>query len=140
MNITKENLYLSKIFLELIQNHDSFKTAVQSVFPIIYADVESYKTNPNCSCKNKIEAFVNSNRDTSHAFLDKWYNENLALKINLAEIISKYIVTNVSGKIYRIPKTDEAFADLQKKMTEERWAFRAFNIIAENDSFAIYFL
>ncbi|NBW58104.1 hypothetical protein EBR43_10075 [bacterium] len=140
MNITKENLYLSKIFLELIQLHDSFKNAVQSAFPSIYADVESFKTNPNCTCRNKIESFVNSNRDSAHTFLDKWYNENENLKINLTEIISKYIVTNVAGKIYRIPRTDDAFAELQKKMVEERWAFRAFNIITEDDGLAIYFL
>jgi hypothetical protein len=140
VNITKENTYLSKVFLELIQMQDSFKMALQSAFPEMYADIESFKTNPNCTCRNKIEAYVNSHRNETHAFLDKWYNENKSLNINLEEIVAKYAVNNMGGKVYRIPRTDAAFAELQKKMIAERWVFRAFDIVAEPDTLIFYFL
>lgn len=140
MVITKENTYLSKVFLELILSHDSFKVGLQAEFPDIYADIESFKTNPSCTCRNKIETYVNANRASTHSFLEKWFNDNKDANINLEEIVAKYAINNMAGKVYRIPRTDSAFEELHKKMVKERWVFRAFDIVAESDTLIFYFL
>lgn len=140
MNIDSNSPYFSKVFLEFITRDVKFKNDMQAAFPEIYADIESFKTNPNCSCRSKIETFINSNRSRSLVFIEGWAAANTHVAINFDEIVQKYFVNNVAGKVYRIAKTDEAFAAFYKQTVDEKFVYRAFSVTVEADALAIYFL
>lgn len=138
MNITKENVYLSKVVLDLIKNFNDFSSTLQATFTEIYAEIESFKNNPNCSCRNKIESFVNSNRDKVYKLMAAWHKSHA--QVNLAEYIKAYAINNVSGKIFRIDNNDKSFEEFSKKIYSEKFTFRAFDIVNEGDKLAFYFI
>ncbi len=86
--LDKHYQYFSKIFLELISNNFQFKIDFQVFVPQIFADIESFSKNPNCSCRSKIENFILENRDRCFNFLQNYININ-SLKINFEEIEEK---------------------------------------------------
>lgn len=138
VNITKENVYLSKVVLDLIKNFDDFRLSLQATFTEIYAEIESFKNNPNCSCKNKIESFVNSNRDRVYEFVATWHKSHE--QVDLAEFIKAYVVNNVSGKVFRIDNNDKSFEEFSRKIYSEKFSFRAFDIVNEGEKLAFYFI
>jgi hypothetical protein len=75
IEIDKNYQYLSKIFLDLLTKNKEFKTKFQAFAPEIYADIESAATNPNCSCRAKIESFVNKDKENLSNFLNSFIKE-----------------------------------------------------------------
>lgn len=68
---------LSKIFIEiLISKNEVFKNKFQADFPDLFADIESFYGNPNCSCRGKIEKYILSNKEKSVEFLNGFVAEN----------------------------------------------------------------
>jgi hypothetical protein len=118
MNIDKNSPYFSKVFLDLIQDDAKFKDDFQASFPELYADIDSYKNNPNCSCRNKIETFVTNNRDRSFIFIEGWLAANKHLNLDFNDIIKKYFTTQAAGSVYRISKSEEAFKFFYQKVID----------------------
>ena len=108
--------------------------------PAIFADVESFKINPNCSCRGRIEAHINSNRDTSHAFLVDWLQQNPQSAFTPQAIIQKFTTTTLGGTIVTLPNTEQAFAEFYTKAISERYVFRGFSVVPAGDNIKIYFL
>lgn len=140
MIVDKNSPYFSKLFLELIQTNAKFKADTQATMPAIFADVESFKINPNCSCRGRIEAHINSNRDTSHAFLIDWLQQNPQPTFNPQAIIQKFTTTTLGGTIVTLPNTEQAFAEFYTKAISERYVFRGFSVVPAGDNIKIYFL
>ena len=140
MIVDKNSPYFSKLFLELIQTNAKFKTDIQATMPAIFADVESFKINPNCSCRGRIEAHINSNRDTSHAFLVDWLQQNPQSAFTPQAIIQKFTTTTLGGTIVTLPNTEQAFAEFYTKAISERYVFRGFSVVPAGDNIKIYFL
>lgn len=140
MIIDKNSPYFSKLFLELIQTNAKFKTDIQATMPAIFADVESFSINPNCSCRGRIEAHINSNRDASHIFLVDWLQQNPQPTFNPQAIIQKFTTTTLGGTIVTLPNTEQAFAEFYTKAISERYVFRGFSVVPAGDNIKIYFL
>jgi hypothetical protein len=125
MNIPLNYEYLSKLVLDLIQKNPQFKNELQAFAPEIYADIESYSKNPNCSCRAKVEAHINNNRAPSVNFINNFINNN-NLTLDLKDIENKYKITNYSGKVEKIKISEwSAFRD---KTINEKAAYRAFSV------------
>lgn len=129
--------FVSKIFLEFVSNQQ-FKTAFQSIAPEIYADIESASTNPNCSCRSKVENYVNNNRDKCISFLNKFI-ESTGLEINLDAISQRYAVKSYAGKVVRVKISEwEKFSDI---LAKERAIFRSFSTSKIDDEYVnVFFL
>jgi len=140
MNIDRDSPFFSKLFLELIQTNAKFKTDIQATMPAIFADVESFKINPNCSCRGRIEAHVNSNRNSSHAFITDWLLQNPQPSFNPQAIIQRHATATIGGTIVTLPNTEQAFAEFYTKAISERYVFRGFSVVPAGDNIKIYFL
>jgi hypothetical protein len=137
MSIPNDYPFLSKIFLELVSNQQ-FKTAFQAVAPEIYADIESASTNPNCSCRSKVENYVNTNRQKSLDFLNNFI-ENTGLEVNLQSITQKYTVKSYAGVVEKVKISE--WQNFQNRLTQERANFRTFSTSRIDDEYVnVFFL
>jgi hypothetical protein len=137
MSIPNDYPFLSKIFLELVSNQQ-FKTAFQAVAPEIYADIESASTNPNCSCRSKVENYVNTNRQKALDFLNNFI-ENTGLEVNLQSITQKYTVKSYAGVVEKVKISE--WQTFQNRLTQERANFRAFSTSKIDDEYVnVFFL
>jgi hypothetical protein len=137
MSIPNDYPFLSKIFLELVSNQQ-FKTAFQAVAPEIYADIESASTNPNCSCRSKVENYVNTNRQKSLDFLNNFI-ENTGLEVNLQSITQKYTIKSYAGVVEKVKISE--WQTFQNRLTQERANFRAFSTSKIDDEYVnVFFL
>lgn len=66
----------SSSFLSLIRKHVKFSDYIIVNYPEIEADIRSYRTDPNCSCKHKIAKFFDANKDKLIANIQTWSNDN----------------------------------------------------------------
>lgn len=137
MIVQNDYPFVSKIFLELVPNQQ-FKTAFQSIAPEIYADIESASTNPNCSCRGKVENYVNNNKEKCISFLNKFI-ELTGLEIDLKMISERYTVKSYAGKIKKVKISEwEKFSDL---LVEEKAVFRSFSTSRIDDEYInVFFL
>jgi len=137
MNIPNDYPFLSKIFLELVLNQQ-FKTAFQAIAPEIYADIESASTNPNCSCRTKIENYVNTNRQKALDFLNNFI-ENTGIEVDLQSITQKYTVKSYSGVVEKVKISE--WQTFQNRLVKERANYRAFSTSKIDDEYVnVFFL
>jgi hypothetical protein len=137
MSIPNDYPFVSKIFLELVSNQQ-FKTAFQAVAPEIYADIESASTNPNCSCRSKVENYVNTNRQKSLDFLNNFI-ENTGLEVDLQTITQKYTVRSYAGVVERVKISE--WRTFQNRLNQERANFRSFSTSKIDDEYVnVFFL
>ena len=138
MILDKNYQYLSKIFLELLTLSNEFKISFQSLAPEIYADIESASTNINCSCRNKIENYINTNREKCTDFLNN-LNQELKNLINLQEIEDKYKFITYTGKIERVKISD--WYNFAVKLNSERAAYRQYSLLrVDDETVDVFFL
>jgi len=138
MNIDPNYQYLSKIFLELLSLNQNFKASFQSLAPEIYADIESASTNSNCSCRGKVENYVNSNREKCAKFLNESSTEIKSL-INLHDIENKYGFVIYGGKVERVKVTE--WNNFSQKLNNDRAAYRQFSLLRVDDEYVdVFFL
>jgi hypothetical protein len=130
MNIDPNYEHLSKIFLELLSKNNEFKNAFQAFAPDIYADIESASTNSNCSCRGRVENYVNSNREKCATFYNQ-LSEEIKSLVNLEEIEEQYRFTNYSGLVKRV-KTSE-WLSFVETMNTEKAIYRQFSILKVDD-------
>ena len=130
MNIDPNYQFLSKLFLELLTLSVDFKTSFQSIAPEIYADIESASTNPNCSCRSKVENYVNSNREKCAKFYDDLSTEIKSV-ITLEQIENKYKFVIYSGKIERVKISE--WSIFTQRLNSERASYRNFSVLQIDD-------
>jgi hypothetical protein len=130
--------FLGKVFLELLYVNKDFKNSFQAFAPSIYADIESASTNPNCSCRNKIEKYILENKEQSVSFLNNFITQN-NLTINIAEIEAKYKTTLYHGKVTDV-KIKE-WEEFSRKLISERAMYRSFSVMPiDNETVKVFFL
>lgn len=130
--------FLSKIFLELLTIKPEFKSSFQAIAPEIYADIESASTNPNCSCRGKVEHYVNINRDKSTTFLNKFLHDN-NFRIDISEIENRYRFEIYHGKVERVKISE--WKEFSDRLVYERAAYRAFSVANVDSEYVnVFFL
>ncbi|MEY4370981.1 MAG: hypothetical protein RIQ48_697 [Pseudomonadota bacterium] len=130
--------YFSKIFLELISINSKFKIIFQAFAPQIFADIESFSKNPNCSCRSKIENFILENKDKCYSFLTNFLTEN-NINIDFQEIETKYKNIIYAGKNIQVKKSE--WFNLYETLKKDKAIFKAFSFIEiDNETLDVYFL
>ena len=137
MNIPNDYPFISKIFLELVSNQQ-FKMAFQAFAPEIYADIESASTNPNCSCRAKVENYVNTNKQKALDFLNNFI-KNTGLEVNLQAITQKYAAKSYAGVVEKVKISE--WQTFQNRLAQERANFRGFSASRIDDEYVnVFFL
>lgn len=137
MGVDKSYPYYSKIFLELIPEK-KFKILLQAAAPEIYADIESTHTNPNCTCRSKVDSYINNNKDKLHPLLID-YLESSNRQIDLKEIEKKYKVTYYAGRVDTVKISE--WGEYTKNLQKDKAVFRSFSVIKlDNEHLNVFFI
>lgn len=130
--IDKNYQHLSKIFLDLLLKNKDFKPIFQVFAPDIYADIESASTNPNCSCRGKIEQHVLKDRVASTEFLNKFLTDfNVEVDLKMIEALHGFEL--YSGKVERVKISE--WSQFTKDIQSKRAAFRSFSLLRVDDEY-----
>jgi len=62
--------------MDLILNNERFKNDFMNSYGEIFASVLGYAHNPKCSCKFKLECFIDKNEESIKLFLKNWRENN----------------------------------------------------------------
>jgi hypothetical protein len=137
MNIDTNNPLLPKIVLELLFNK-KFKNELQAFTPEIYADIESFISNPNCTCKNKIEVYVIKNKEKISIFVNNFLNDN-NINLDLEAINRKHTSKQYAGVVEKVKISEwDKFKD---KLMKEKAIYKSFGTIKfDEEHIYVFFL
>lgn len=151
--MTFQELLNSPVFFNTFLKNETFFNSIKDKFPNILGDLTSSRDNPNCSCKGRIRAFLQSRIQND----DNYFNELLSnTEINDLIIQKEQEIKSTqqpiatpmnaqqfaanSARVFQIGKTDEDWKRLAEKLFNERLMFRSFSIIEKPDKLIVYFL
>lgn len=128
-----------KIVLDLIGSSKLYLDAYIKEYPANISNAMSFSKNPNCSCRNFLIKHYNENTQVVDDFTSNFLEEN-PTEINWEEADEKHTQRDVSGKVFRIPLTDQAYEQFATQMKNEQWAFRFMNITIHNNQYVFMFV
>jgi hypothetical protein len=136
MEIPKQNL--ANVINRIIQHNDAF-FEMSADFPSIAADLQTFKNNPNCSCKNKVTKFISAKIEAGEKdILNKYFINRENLKNAIDKMNDNYEQKILSGKIIIIDNTKEAWATLSQESNTK--IYKSFSVLEKNDKLHVYFL
>jgi hypothetical protein len=156
--ITFQDLIDSQLFFTVFIKNDAFFNSLKENFPEILADLTSSRDNPNCSCKNRVKAYlqpritINSkyfkdllNIDGVKKIIEEKAEEikNTKLKDPMEEhmrAMQEGMFKNSGGNIFEIGKSEEDWKNLCKKLETDKILFKNFSILEKEDRLVVYFI
>jgi hypothetical protein len=139
MNTIPENYpYITNVFFDFLNKFDDFKTTFQAWSPDIYADIESSKTNPNCSCRKKVEEYIKTNSDRLTQLINGYIKEkNIDFDTNQFTALNTAIPYHGVVETVKISEWKNYVDDLMKK----RAIFRSFSVVKiDDETVNVFFL
>jgi hypothetical protein len=125
--------------LALFVKDDTIFNSLQNDFTEILADLVSYKNNPNCSCKGRVNKFFADKLQENPQILNKYITNPPFLQNELDKLSLTRQQNNYSGKIITIPKTEQAWQQLALEINRGK-LFRSFNVVERDNEIVVYFL
>jgi len=125
--------------LSIIIKDNSVFEQLQNDFPDILADLVSFKTNPNCSCRGRVNKYFADKLAADPTILDKYVTDPDSVANQVSEIKTARLSNNYSGKIFEIDKSPEAWEEFANRTAAGKM-FRAFSIIDRGDKLVAYFI
>jgi hypothetical protein len=139
---------LGDVFLKLIKENEKFKAEYEVFAPEVFADIQSFVTNPNCSCKNKIKNFVVGNNQKHEAFLNEFTENNKEtlgtldikkMKTEIHEEMRQRMLTNMRGQVFKIKKSD--WVNFPAEMAKQKVFIRSFSVVPiDEENIEVYIL
>lgn len=106
--------------------------------PAILADLVTFKSNPNCTCRGKVMKFFSDQLAASPGCLDKYITNTVDFEKTLALIFQKRMENNFSGRMVTVPKGEQAWKEFVNSLNGK--TFRSFSVYEREDSVAVYFI
>lgn len=135
MIITQANLHDS---LPMLMADDTVFERLKNDYPAILADLVTFKSNPNCTCRGKVMKFFSDQLQTTPGVLDKYVSNPADFEKTLSLILQKRMENNFSGKMLTVPKGEQAWKDFVSSLNGK--TFRSFSVYEREDSVAVYFI
>ena len=121
----------------LIQNNSIYNRLV-SDFPDILADLTTFKTNPNCTCRGRIVKYFSDKLNEDPNLLDKYVENPQDLQNQLVVIQNQRIQNNYSGKVFTVAKGEQAWKDFSQTLAGKM--FRSFAIVDNGENLTVYLI
>jgi hypothetical protein len=121
----------------LVRENDTFDL-IKNDFPLILADLITFKSNPNCTCRSKVFKFFTDEVQKNPDVLNKYVKNEEEFKKELLKIVEQRNSNNYSGKIIKIENTEEAWKNLTAQLVGK--AFRTFSVIEKDGQLWVYLL
>ena len=132
-----ENINL--VILHLIENDIIFVKQFKKFVPILIKEIDSFSKGLG-EGRERIEIYVRTSNLEAVNFVDNFLKDNPQVQIDIDEIIKKRASKDLRGKIFKIPKTEEAFNNLFVYIESNNSKFRQFSVTSEEDSWVLFFL
>ena len=132
-----ENIRL--VVLHLIENDVVFLKQFKKFVSVLSEEIDNFSKDLRTGRSN-IEAYIKVNNSETINFVDNFLKDNPQVQIDIDEIIKKRASKDLRGKIFKIPKTEEAFNNLFVYIESNNSKFRQFSVTSEEDSWVIFFL
>jgi hypothetical protein len=139
---------LGDVFLKMIKTNEKFKAEYEVFAPEVFADIQSFSTNPNCTCKNKIKNFVTSDSQKHEAFLSEFVEKNKEtlgdldvqkMKTEVMQENRQRMLNSMGGVVFKIKKSE--WADFPARMAKEGIFIRSFSVVAvDEENIEVYIL
>ena len=126
--------------LPILMRDDSTFESLKSDFPDILADLVTFRTNPNCSCRGRVVKFFTTKLESIPGMLNKYIKDPVSLNTELQALKTQRVDNNYSGRVVTVAKGDEAWKVFAQELVGGGKYFRAFNIVDNGDSLKVYFL
>ena len=138
MNQDEFNKYALLAVLELLTTSQKFLNAYIQKYPTNETHALSFSVDPGCDCRGDIIKHYEENTNDVNLFTHEFI-ENNSTELNWADFVRRHQTTPVAGKVVKIEKTSEAYANLIQQMHNERWVFRHMNVTTDDNAYVIFF-
>lgn len=120
-------LRTESIFEELKKDH-----------PDILADLVTFKSNPNCSCRAKVFKYFTDKITENPSALDKYIVDKEELQKEVDKLYAARMQNSYSGKVVTIPNNEDSWKELGLQASTK--AFRSFSVVNNGDTLTVYFI
>ena len=156
--MTFQELLNSPVFFNTFVKNDTFFNSLKDKFPEILADLTSSRNNPNCSCKNRVKAHLQSKLQSEVEYFNNLLNHEEIKKIieeknteiqntqfkdpmeDHMRMMRENMFKNSGGRVFEIGKTEEDWKNLCKKLEIEKIVFKSFSVVEKQDKLVVYFI
>lgn len=135
----KSSENISLVVLYLIENDVVFLKQFKKFVSVLSEEIDGFSKDFRTG-RSQIEAYIKVNNSETINFVDDFLKNNPQVKIDIDEIVRKHTSKDLRGKIFKIPKTAEAFQNLFVYVESNNSKFRQFSVTSEEDSWVIFFL
>lgn len=156
--MTFQELLNTPLFFSVFIKNDIIFNSLKEKFPEILADLTSSRNNPNCSCKNRVKAHLQSKLQSETEYFNNLLNneevkkiiqeknaeiQNTQFKDPMEEhmkIMRENMFRNSGGRIFEIGKTEQDWKNLCLKLESEKIPFKSFSVVEKEDKLVVYFV
>lgn len=149
--INKIKGFSIQICMALLPINEEFKEDFLKIAADIYADVISYSSNANCSCRSKVWSWIMKNTKITKDLLIEFYSKHpeiidpLIVDIMQARQINKMptveIIHNedIKGKSFIIDANNTAYEKFMLDIKSKNYNYKGLQVIPQNDKWIILF-
>jgi hypothetical protein len=130
---------ISLVVLYLIESDIAFLKQFKKFVPVFSQEIDQFAKDQTLG-RSELEGYIKVNNSETINFVDNFIKNNPQVKVDIDEIAKKYASKDLRGKIFKIPKTEEAFQNLFIYIHSNNSKFRQFSVTSEEDSWVIFFL
>lgn len=156
--MTFKELINSPVFFNTFIKNEVLFNSIKNKFPNILADLTSSRDNPNCSCKNRVKTFLETQLDSEVNYFNDLLNMDEAKKIiqekseeikntqiknpleTHLQLLQQNMFRSSEGRVFEIGKTEEDWKNLTKKINNEKLNFKSFSVVEKEDKLVVYFI
>lgn len=124
--------------LTILIKNDSVFEQLKNDFPGILADLTTFRTNPNCTCRGRVFKFFTEQLELNPTALDKYVVDPVPLQAELTRIQNERMANNYSGKVITLEKTETAWNQFSANLFNK--TFRGFSVVERENTIAVYFI
>lgn len=121
----------------LMSENDVFEK-IKNDHPAILADLVTFKSNPNCTCRGKVMKYFSDQLQANPGCLDKYIANTSEFEGKIALITQRRMENNFSGRVLTVPKGEQAWKDFVNSLNGK--TFRNFSVVEKEDSLVVYFI
>jgi hypothetical protein len=124
--------------LGIIIKDDNVFERLKTDFPDILADLTTFKTNPNCTCRGRVVKYFSDKLVESLDLLDRYVTNTQDLNTQLSAIYAQRIQNNYTGKIFTVGKTEADWQAFSNSLAGKM--YRSFSVMDNGENLTVYVL
>lgn len=127
----------------LLHNDEAFSKLIEK-YPNLASDLNSAKTNQQCSCRNRVVNYlqnVYSSDNNEKMFLDSLVVINPTVEFSIKATVEEYNrAVDGLGKVYTLKKKENFYKDFLENLKTQRLYYyvRSLSIVDKGDEVDIY--